>query len=102
MNKNSEFTSQMVDNFADKLLIGLTKEENNMVLEELTSIDEDFQMFEKIDGLDKVEPMSWCLDRTIDNLREDIAEESTDIDLLLSNCDETNDCDVEVPKVVSE
>ena len=29
-----KFTKEMVDNYADKLLIGLTEEENKMVLDE--------------------------------------------------------------------
>jgi len=29
-----KFTKEMVDDYADKLLIGLTEEENKMVLEE--------------------------------------------------------------------
>ena len=34
-----KFTKEMVDNYADKLLIGLTEEENKMVLDEFEIID---------------------------------------------------------------
>ena len=33
------FTKEMVDSYADKLLIGLTEEENKMVLDEFAEID---------------------------------------------------------------
>ena len=36
----SKFTKEMVDDYADKLLIGLTPEENKMVLDEFDIIDE--------------------------------------------------------------
>ena len=35
----SKFTSEMVDMYAEKLLIGLTKEENEMVLNEFDVIE---------------------------------------------------------------
>ena len=36
-----KFTKEMVDDYADKLLIGLTPEENQMVLDEFEIIDSD-------------------------------------------------------------
>ena len=36
----SKFTEEMVDNYADKLLIGLSREENKMVLDEFATIDD--------------------------------------------------------------
>lgn len=100
MEENKEFTSEMVDDYANKLLIGLTKEENKMVTDEFGVIDKNFKILESIPGLKEVEPMSWCLDRTIDNLREDVIEESIAIDDLLANSKNTTDREIEVPKVV--
>lgn len=97
-----KFTSEVVDAYAEKLLIGLTPEENKMVTDEFDIIDADFEVFSKIEGLEKVEPMSWCLDRIIDSLREDVVEESTPIEDLLANSDRTTDREIEVPKVVEE
>ena len=37
---STKFTKEMVDDYADKLLIGLTSEENQMVLDEFEIIDE--------------------------------------------------------------
>ena len=92
----NKFTKEMVDEYANKLLIGLTAEENQMVLDEFSVIDE------SIKDIDKVEPMTHCLDDFTYELREDEVIESVDIDDLLSNCDVHTDREVEIPKVVGE
>lgn len=99
--ENSKFTSETVDKNAENLLIGLTREENKMILDEFDQIDKDFSVLEKIEGLDKVEPMSWCLDRTVDSLQEDEVEESLPVDISLRNSGRTNDREIEVPRVVA-
>lgn len=96
----SKFTSEMVDDYADKLLIGLTKEENKMVLDEFEIIDSNIDIINEIPNIEKVEPMTHCLDNFIYDLREDEVEESIPIEELLQNCDLYTDREVEVPKVV--
>ena len=96
----AKFTSEMVDDYAEKLLIGLTKEENQMVLDEFEIIDKNIDIINEIENISEVEPMTHCLDNFEYELREDIVEESVDIDSLLQNCDETLDREVQVPKVV--
>ena len=98
--KETIFTSEMVKEYANKLLIGLTEEETNMVLEEFSVIDETINKINDIEGIEKVEPMTHCLDRYITELRDDIEEESLDIKDILSNCDSHTDREVIVPKVV--
>lgn len=95
-----KFTSEMVNEYADKLLIGLTEEENKMVLEEFEEIDKNINLINEIEGIEQVEPMSFCLDDFEYELREDVVEESTNIDDLLSNCDDYINDEVRVPKVV--
>ena len=97
---SAKFTKEMVDDYADKLLIGLTEEENKMVLDEFEIIDKNIDVINEIPNIENVEPMSWCLDDFSFELREDEAEESIEIDELLQNCDVYNDREVEVPKVV--
>ena len=97
-----KFTKEMVDDYADKLLIGLTEEENKMVLEEFEIIDETINMINEIEGIEKVEPMTHTLDDFIYELREDVVEESSNIEDILSNCDCYTGREVEVPKVVGE
>lgn len=98
---NKKFTRAMVDNYADKVLIGLSEEENSMVLEEFEEIDESIALVETIPNIHAVEPMSWCLDDPATSLREDVAEESVPIDELLANADGTSIREVEILKVVS-
>ena len=95
-----KFTREMVDDYADKLLIGLTEEENKMVLDEFEIIDRNIDLINKIPGLSEVEPMTHCLDDFYCEFREDIEEESIDIEELLQNCDDKTDREVIVPKVV--
>lgn len=99
---SEKFTKEMVDEYADKLLIGLTEEENSMVLEEFEIIDETINTINEIEGIEEVEPMTHTLDDFEYELREDIKEESVPIEDLLSNCDRHNGREVEVPKVVGE
>jgi len=96
----TKFTKEMVNDYADKLLIGLTDEENKMVLDEFDIIDKNIDIINEIPNIEKVEPMSWCLDDFSFELREDSVEDSVPIEELLQNCDEYNDREVEVPRVV--
>ena len=95
-----KFTEQLLDDLADRLLYGLSREENKMVLDEIEAIDENIDLINKIEGISKVTPMTHALDDFEVVLREDIPEESYDIDTLLANCDEHEDGEVIVPKVV--
>ncbi len=96
----NKFTKEMVDDYADKLLIGLTPEENKMVLDEFEIIDQNIDLINRIPGISEVEPMTHCLDDFIYELREDIPEESVDIEDLLANSDETDGSEITVPKIV--
>ena len=98
--KETIFTSDMVLEYANKLLIGLTEEETNMVLEEFSVIDENINKINNIKDIEKIEPMTHCLDRYITELREDVKEDSLDINDILSNCDSHNEREVKLPKVV--
>ena len=95
-----KFTKEMINDYADKLLIGLTEEENRMVLEEFDEIDANIDLINEIDNIEKVEPMSHCLDDFIFELREDEITPSVPIDVIFSNCDSMRNDEVKVPKVV--
>jgi len=97
-----KFTKEIVDDLADKLLIGLTDEENKMVLDEFDIIDEQINIINNIPEIEKVEPMTHALDDFEYELREDVVEESIPIEELLQNCDNYAAREVEVPKVVGE
>ena len=95
----SKFTKELVDSYADKLLIGLTEEENEMVLKEFDVIEANMEIIASIPGISDVEPMTHALDAFEYVLREDEAE-SIEIEDLLKNCDRYEDREIEVPKVV--
>jgi len=95
-----KFTEDMVIDYADKLIIGLTEEEVSLVLDEFEIIDKNIDLINKIPNIENVEPMTHCLDNFIYELREDVVEESTPIEELLQNCDDHSDTEVKVPKVV--
>lgn len=97
-----KFTREMVNDYADKLLIGLTEEENKMVLDEFEIIDKNIDIINEIEGIEDVEPMSWCLDDFTYELREDVVEDSIPIEELLQNCDDYVGNEVRVPKVVGD
>ena len=96
----SKFTKELVDDLADKLLIGLSSEENEMVLSEFDEIDANIDLINEIDGIENVEPMTHCLDDFVYELREDVAVEGLPIEDILANSDDTEDREIVVPKVV--
>ena len=96
----ARFTNEMVVDYADKLLIGLTEEEIKMVLDEFEIIDKNIDLINVIPNISKVEPMTHCLDNFVYELREDEPDKSVDIDELLQNCDSYLNREVKVPKVV--
>ncbi len=95
-----KFTSELVNDLAKKLLIGLTPEENKIVLDEFLIIDENLQKVEKFENIKSVEPMTHCLDDFIYTLREDEIKPSISIENALRNCEKVEGREVEVPKVV--
>lgn len=96
----SKFTKEMIDDYADKLLIGLTEEEKDMIVSEFDIIDESIQAVTEIPNINSVEPMTHALDDFEFQLREDVAEESIPIDDLLRNSDDEDGAEIVVPKVV--
>lgn len=96
----SKFTKEMVNDYADKLLIGLTEEENELVLGEFDIIDQNMELINKIADITSVSPMTHALDDFEYVLRDDVEDESINIEYLLQNCDVKEGREVVVPKVV--
>ena len=96
----SKFTKEMIDDYADKLLIGLTEEEKDMIVSEFDIIDESIQAVTEIPNISSVEPMTHALDDFEFQLREDVAQESIPIDDLLRNSDDEDGAEIDVPKEV--
>lgn len=96
----NKFTKEIVNEYANKLLIGLTEEENKMVLEEFEIIDKNIDLINQIPKIEKIEPMTYCLDDFVYELRNDEPEKMLEIEEALQNCDMKTDREIEVPKVV--
>ena len=94
------FTKELVDDLADKLLIGLTPEENQLILNEFNIIDETMELITKIPNISEVTPMTHALDNHTYTPRKDEKEESVKIEDILANCDSYEGREIKVPKVV--
>ena len=99
--KETKFTRNMVETYAEKLLIGLTDEETNMVLEEFSVIDETINKINDIEGIEAIEPMTHCLDDFIYVLREDeVITDENAVEKTIANGPVTKDNMFVVPKTV--
>lgn len=98
----NKFTSEMVDNYANKLLFNLTEDENKLVLDEFEIIDKTIDLINDIEGLDKLEPMTHPLEDIEFDLREDEATPSMSLEDALKNAGATEGREIEVPKVVED
>ena len=97
----SNFTKEMIDDYADKLLIGLTEEERTNIQEEFDEIEKNMDLINKIPNIKDTEPLSYPFEMVLDDLRsDDEAGEEIPIEELLKNCDQYEGREVEVPKVV--
>ena len=95
----SKFTKEIINDYADKLLIGLTEEETNTLVSEFEVIEARMNLINEIDGINEIEPMHYPFlveskPRSGENIEND------DVDKLLRNCDKVSDREIEVPKVV--
>ena len=95
----SKFTKEMIADYADKLLIGLTEEENKTLLEEFQVIEARMDLINEIEGLNEIEPMHYPF--TIESRpRTGEAIENDNVEDLIKNSDKVSDREIEVPKVV--
>ena len=97
----SNFTKEMIDDYADKLLIGLTEEERTNIQEEFDEIEKNMDLINEIPNIKDTEPLRYPYDSYVEELRsDDEVQEEIPIEDLLKNCDQYEGREVEVPKVV--
>ena len=97
----SNFTKEMIDDYADKLLIGLTEEERTNIQKEFDEIEKNMDLINQIPNIKDTEPLSYPFEMIIHDLRrDDEVMQEIPIDDLLRNCDQYEGREVEVPKVV--
>ena len=95
----NKFTKEMINDYAEKLLIGLTDEENKTILEEFQVIEARMDLINEIEGLSDIEPMHYPY--TIESCpRTGDVVENDDVEDLIKNSDKVSDREIEVPKVV--
>ena len=94
------FTKEDIVKYADKLLIGLSDEEANTILDEFNLIDQNIEQINNISALKDIEPAFMPFDLYTASLREDAFTESVDVDTILSNTKDKIGREVKVPKVV--
>ncbi len=94
------FSKEEIIKYADKLLIGLTNEEANMILDEFDIIDKNIDQINEIEGLSEIEPVFRPFNMFTATLREDEISDSVDIDDALANTKDKLGREIRVPKVV--
>ena len=94
------FTKEEIIDYADKLLIGLYPDEAQTILDEFSVIDKNIDQINEIDNLSEVEPLFMPYDLYRATLREDVSEESVNIEDILANCKDVDGREIKVPKVV--
>ena len=95
----SKFTKEMINEYADKLLIGLTEDETNTIYSEFNVIEKNMDLINKIDGISEIEVQNYpfIVEGSPRSGKEIIND---DVEDLLKNCDKVSDREIEVPKVV--
>ena len=97
-----KFSKELVDHYADLLLIGLTLEENKLVLDEFGIIEDNMDLISSIPNISEVEPMTHALDDFECVLASDEYTESLTREEILKNSGLHTDKEIIVPKVVGE
>ena len=95
----SKFNESIINDYADKLLIGLTKKETETILSEFEVIESSMDLINEIDGIKDASPLDYpfIVDYTP---RDGKIIENESIDNILKNSDKVSDREIEVPKVV--
>ncbi len=96
-----KFTKEMVDKYAKDLLILLTEEENQLVLDEFEMIDENMEKINQIADIHTVEAMTHPFEVLV-SLRSDEVKNELSIESVLQNASDKTMEEVIVPKVVEE
>lgn len=94
------FTKDIINDYADKLLIGLTEEENTLLLREFDVINDNMAKINNVKGLENIEPLHFPQDLRVKEIRDGKISRMIDIDDALKNCDDYIDREVEIIRVV--
>ena len=73
-----------------------------MVLKEFNIIEKNMELIANIPGIEKVLPMNYAIEDLTCELREDVAEDTLEIEDALANCGDYVDREVSVLRVVDK
>ena len=93
-------TKEKLKNYANKLMFDMEDEEYETLLKEFDVISKYMDLMEEIDGIDKVEPMTFPYELNDVELRNDAESRNIEIEDALSNTENKKGREVKVPKVV--
>ncbi len=93
-------TEQKIDELAENLLIGLSREENKMVLNEFNEIESNMNSILKIPNIFLIEPLTHPFPLEEVSLREDDEVEELEQEDVLKNAEKKNLTSIIIPKVV--
>lgn len=95
-------TKEMLKKYANLLMFDMDDSEYDTLEEEFKTILKQMDYIGKIDGIDKVEPMTFPFELDSAYLREDEVGDYLTVDEVLTNTKQEVDNQVKVPKVVDE
>lgn len=95
----SKFTKELIKDYADKLLIGLTDEETKTILDEFEVIEANMDLINEINGIKDIKPQDYPFIIEA-NPRDGQTIINDEVENILKNSDNVSDREIEVPKVV--
>ena len=93
-------TKEKLKDYASKLMFDMDDEGYDRTLEEFETVEKHMALIGQIEGIDKVEPMTFPYVIYHSSLREDEAKDCLTNEEVLANAKEKKANQVKVPKVV--
>ena len=95
------FTKDIINDYADKLLIGLTEEENSLLLREFDVINDNMAKINNVKGLENIKPLHFPQDLKTKEIRDGKTSRMLEIEDALTHYDDYVDRKVEIVRVVT-
>jgi len=95
-----EVNKDVLKDAANRLMFDMDEKEYDVLLKEFDIILDQLRLMEKIDGIDKVTPMTFPFDVSTSTLRDDISLSPLERKEALKNAKNVKDDQIKLPKVV--
>ena len=95
-----QVTKDVLKKTANNLMFDMTDAEYDQLVKDFDVILKQIKIFESIEGIDEVEPMTFPFDVTNDYLREDKVTVPENREDILRNANDVKDGQIRLPKVV--